>query len=222
MVTTETFDERRLDDHRAELTGYCHRILGSASEAEDAVQETLIRAWRHLDRFEGRAAIRAWIYRIATNVCFDMINRRQRRPEPIATDGPDGPVLTADDDPAEWVVAQESVRLALITALHHLPPRQRAVLILRDVLRWTAAEVAELLGTTTTAVTSALQRARTTLAARPSSHTEPDDPIDRARLARYVDAFGCLDIEALTTLLHHDATAPAARHPSTSRKAHPR
>jgi RNA polymerase sigma-70 factor (ECF subfamily) len=222
--------ESRLEQHRAELTAYAYRMLGSAFEAEDAVQETLVRAWRGLDRFEGRAALRSWLYRIATNVCLDMLTSRQRRARPMDL----GPALTADaalgpalpdgrwiepipdarivptgGDPAEVTVLRETIRLAFVAALQHLPPRQRAVLILREVLQWPAAEVAELLDTSVASVNSALQRARATLAAKELKATDPPPPMDddqRALLARYVDAFERYDMDSLTSLLHEDAT----------------
>src|SRR6266511_2380073 len=221
--------ELQLEQHRAELTGYCYRMLGSAFEAEDAVQETLVRAWRGLDRFEGRAALKSWLYRIATNVCLDMLNGRERRARPMdlgpagTVEGalstlpeatwlepvPDSRVLPADGDPAEVAESRETIRLAFVAALQHLPPRQRAVLILREVLRWKAAEVAELLGTSVASVNSALQRARSTLAAADLNATEAYQPLDdgqRALLARYVDAFERYDLDSLTSLLHEDAT----------------
>jgi RNA polymerase sigma-70 factor (ECF subfamily) len=184
----------RLEGHRAELTGHCYRMLGSSFEAEDAVQETFIRAWRAYDRFEGRAAFRSWLYRIATNVCLDMLTSRQRRARPVdlsaarSADNPLGTALPetawiepmpderavpAGGDPAEVAIARESIRLAFVAALQHLPPRQRAVLILREVLRWHADEVAELLDTTVASVNSALQRARATLAERKLSEPTP-------------------------------------------------
>ena len=222
--------ELRLEQYRAELTSYCYRMLGSTFEAEDAVQETMLRAWRSFDRFEGRAALRSWMYRIATNVCLDMLNGRQRRarpmdlgpaqaadiallgePQPEATwilPVPDGRVLPTDGDPAEVAEMRETIRLAFIAALQHLPPRQRAVLILRDVLRWKAAEVAELLDTTVVSVNSALQRARAALAeinlADDHLPSEMDDE-QRALLARYVDAFERYDLDSLTSLLQEDA-----------------
>ena len=221
--------EARLEQHRGELTGYCYRMLGSPFEAEDAVQDTLLRAWRSFDRFEGRAAVRSWLYRIATNVCLDMLNGRKRRATPMdlgpARDPvgplgdtlpevtwiepiPDGLAVPADGDPAEVAVARETIRLAFVAALQHLPPRQRAVLILCEVLRWQAAEVAELLETSVASVNSALQRARATLAATDVGATRPD-PVDaeqQALLARYVDAFERYDITSLVALIHEDAT----------------
>jgi RNA polymerase sigma-70 factor, ECF subfamily len=220
----------QLEEHRASLTGYCYRMLGSAFEAEDAVQETFVRAWRGYDRFEGRAALRSWLYRIATNVCLSMLGASQRRARPMDLAAPssadralppplpeatwiepipDAIAIQAAADPAEVAVARESIRLAFVTALQHLPPRQRAVLILREVLRWKADEVAELLETTVASVNSALQRARATLAANEVDETAPAEPMDeqhQALLARYVDAFERYDMDSLTALLHEDAT----------------
>jgi len=220
--------ELHLEQHRRELTGFCYRMLGSAFEAEDAVQETLVRAWRSLDRFEGRAALRTWLYRIATNVCLDMLNSRERRARPMdlgparTPDAanlntlpevtwiepiPEG-VLLPEGDPADVAVARETIKLAFVAALQHLPPQQRAVLILREVLRWKATEVAELLDTSVAAVNSSLQRARSTLAAGDLSATDgppPLDEADRALLARYVEAFERYDIDALTSLIQEDA-----------------
>src|SRR3954464_4015306 len=217
-----------LERHRIELTAYCYRMLGSAFEAEDAVQDTLVRAWRGLDRFEGRSAVRSWLYRIATNVCFDMLKGRQRRARPMdlgparSADHPvgstlpeatwvepipDGSVLPAGADPADVAVARDSVRLAFVATLQHLPPRQRAVLILREVLSWRASEVAELLDTTVASVNSALQRARATLATSELAEREETlDDAQQALLERYVDAFERYDMDALTALLHEDAT----------------
>lgn len=219
-----------LEQHRAELTGYCYRMLGSAFEAEDAVQETFVRAWRSFDRFEGRSSVRSWLYRIATNVCLDMHAAPQRRALPMdltpaapATSGlgpplpettwidpvPDARVVPAGGDPADVAVARESIRLAFVAALQHLPPRQRAVLILREVLHWHADEVAELLGTTVASVNSALQRARATLATkdvRSPDGAKPLDEAQRALLDRYVDAFERYDMDSLTALLHEDAS----------------
>ena len=221
----------RLLEHRRELTGYCYRMLGSSFDAEDAVQETMVRAWRGLGDFEGRSALRSWLYRIATNVCLDQLSGRQRRALPMDLAGSPSPpvesslaarrpgtawvepvldrqVLAEDGDPAERAVAKESIRLAFVAALQHLPPRQRAVLILREVLRWKADEVAQLLETTVASVNSALQRARATLAAA-GGLPEPRRPLDaddRELLARYVDAFERYDIDAFVRLLHEDAT----------------
>jgi RNA polymerase sigma-70 factor (ECF subfamily) len=219
--------EAGFERHRVELTGYCYRMLGSAFEADDAVQETMVRAWRGFTRFEGRASLRSWLYRIATNVCLDMLHGRGRRALPMDL-GPSSPgdraedplaevkwlqpvpdrrVVAAGADPAEAATARETIRLAFVAALQHLPARQRVVLILRDVLGWQATEVAELLGTTATSVHSALQRARVRLAARDLG--APPAPIDaehQALLARYVDAFERYDIEMLVSLLHEDAT----------------
>jgi RNA polymerase sigma-70 factor, ECF subfamily len=226
----DTGFEDQLEHHRIELTGFCYRMLGSAADADDAVQEALSRAWRAVDRFEGRSSIRTWLYRIATNVCLDVLRGRQRRARPMdlgpastvadaelvaLPDGrwlepvPDGRVVALDADPAERAVARESLRLAFVAALQHLPPRQRAVLVLFEVLRWSAAEIAELLDTSVPAVNSALQRARATLADRPSDAGEAFDPLDASQqhlLERYLQAFERYDMEALTSLLHEDAT----------------
>jgi RNA polymerase sigma-70 factor (ECF subfamily) len=219
----------RFEEHRRELTGYSYRMLGSAFEAEDAVQETFIRAWRGFDRFEGRAALRSWLYRIATNVCFDMLNGRERRARPIDLGPAQAPVesnlhtlpettwiqpmpsglVVPEGDPADVAVARETIRLAFVAALQHLPPRQRAVLILCEVLRWQASEVAELLDTSVASVNSALQRARATLAAsNVSEATTPAEvgEAERELLARYVTAFEAYDMEALTALIQEDAT----------------
>jgi RNA polymerase sigma-70 factor (ECF subfamily) len=218
-----------LEAYRRELTGYCYRMLGSAFEAEDAVQDTLLRAWQAADRFEGRSSVRTWLYRIATNICLDMLRGRSRRARPMelgpsmppvesslaagvlpehswVSPVPDGRVLPENGDPAEIAVARETIRLAFVTALQHLPPRQRAALILCEVLRWQAAETAELLGTSVAAVNSALQRARATLAAVPPE-ARPQQPGDGdgELLAQYVDAFERYDISALVKLLHEDA-----------------
>ncbi|HEY6056774.1 MAG TPA: sigma-70 family RNA polymerase sigma factor [Candidatus Limnocylindrales bacterium] len=219
----------QLEQYRVELTGYCYRMLGSAFEAEDAVQEAFVRAWRSFDGFEGRSALRSWLYRIATNVCLNMRGASQRRARPMDLGGPstaDRPLpspldgatwiepmpderVVAGGDPADVAIARESIRLAFVAALQHLPPRQRAVLILREVLRWRAEEVAELLETSVASVNSALQRARGTLAARDLSAMEPTPPLDaeqRALLTRYVDAFERYDMDSLTSLLREDAT----------------
>jgi len=210
-----------LEQHRRELTGYCRRVLGSSFEAEDAVQETLVRAWRNLDRFEGRATLRSWLYRIATNVCSDMMRRPQRRARPLDLgllthdDAPLGAGraacgggAVAADDPAEVAAAREMIVLAL-TVLQRLPPRQRAALVLREVLRWRAEEVAELLGTTVASVNSALQRARCALAAADVGTVDARAAVDATRhkhLGGCVDAFGQVDVESLMALLHRDAT----------------
>jgi RNA polymerase sigma-70 factor (ECF subfamily) len=213
--------DRRLEEHRRELTAYCYRMLGSAFEAEDAVQETLIRAWRGFDRFEGRAELRSWLYRIATNVCLDLLKGRERRARPMDLGPAREPILenlntlpevtwiTPIPDPEDVAVANETIKLAFVAALQHLPPRQRAALILCEVLRWQATEVAELLETSVASVNSALQRARATLAESNVSATSPTpqlDEADRALLARYVAAFEQYDIEALTSLIQEDAT----------------
>jgi RNA polymerase sigma-70 factor, ECF subfamily len=217
----------QLEQYRRELVGYCYRMLGSIYEAEDAVQDAMLRAWRALPTFEDRTGLRPWLYRIATNVCIDMLRGRSRRALPIdvapvasgelrrgdarpeATwiqPAPDSLVLPADGDPAERAVSRESVRLAFIAALQHLAPRQRAVLILRDVLRWRAAEVAALLETSTDAVNSTLRRARAALPAmdRDAAPTQPL-PSDRELLAAYIDAFERNDVGALVGLLRDDA-----------------
>jgi RNA polymerase sigma-70 factor (ECF subfamily) len=201
-------------------------MLGSAFEAEDAVQDALLRAWRSYEGFEGRAALRSWLYRIVTNVCLDMLNSRGRRALPMDL----GPAQTADTplpaplpevtwlepipesrissgDPAEVAEMRESIRLAFVTALQHLPPRQRAVLILREVLRWKANEVAELLDTSVASVNSALQRARASMEdVGDTEPLQPEDEEQKALLARYVDAFEQYDMEAFTALLREDAT----------------
>jgi RNA polymerase sigma-70 factor (ECF subfamily) len=213
--------EQQLETHRGELNAYCYRMLASPFEAEDAVQETFIRAWRGFDRFEGRSALRSWLYRIATNVCLDMLNGRERRArpmdlgpsrEPVAENLNTLPEVTWIEpipDPAEVTVERETIRLAFVAALQHLPPRQRAVLILCEVLRWKASEVAELLETSVASVNSALQRARATLEASDVSLSDAApalDEADRELLGRYVAAFEAYDMEALTALIHEDVT----------------
>ncbi len=227
-VRSEIRLEDDLEQYRRELTGYCYRMLGSNFEADDAVQETMVRAWKGIDSFEGRSAMRSWLYRIATNVCLDMLRSRQRRalamdlgpssPADAFTGAtrpehawlqpvPDARVIPTDGDPAAVAESRESIKLAFVTALQALPPRQRAVLILREVLRWQATEVAELLETTVASVNSALQRARATLAARNDGSPEPEvvSAAHQELLARYVDAFERYDITALVKLLHNDA-----------------
>jgi RNA polymerase sigma-70 factor, ECF subfamily len=226
-----------LEPFRGELTGYCYRMLGSGFEADDAVQETMLRAWRAYARFEGRSSLRSWLYRIATNVCFDHLGSSKRRERPMGLGGPqpaeqeyfgdvlpeerwvepvpDDTVLPRSGDPADVAVGHESIRLAFVAALQHLPARQRAVLILREVLRWSAAEVAALLDTTVASVNSALQRARATLGdkglRRPpgdgdeAASPERWDSVDQRLLERYLDAFERYDMEALVALLREDA-----------------
>jgi RNA polymerase sigma-70 factor (ECF subfamily) len=218
-----------LELHRPELTAHAYRMLGSPFDAEDAVQETFARAWRSRDRFEGRAAVKSWLYRIATNVCLDMLKGRERRLRPMDLGPAVEPLeknlnarsertwvepipeqlIAPDGDPADLAVERESVRLAFVAALQKLPPRQRAALILREVLRWEASEVAELLDTSVASVNSSLQRARGTLA---KSKVSANDPLpklsesDRAMLDRYVHAFEQYDMSALTSLIREDAT----------------
>jgi RNA polymerase sigma-70 factor (ECF subfamily) len=219
--------ERELESYRRELTAYCYRMLGSAFDAEDAVQETMVRAWRGLDRFEGRSALKSWLYRIATNVCLDVLNGKERRirplelgdpgglDSPLTTRGeaswlepiPDGQVV-ADGDPAQVAEERETLRLAFVAALQHLPPQQRAVLILREALRWRATEVAELLDTSVASVNSSLQRARASLEATEITPSEQLDPLDeeqRELLERYVRAFEAYDMDGLAALIHEDA-----------------
>ena len=229
--------ERQLEQHRRELLGYCYRMLGSSFEAEDAVLETLVRAWRCHDRFEGRSSLRSWLYRIATNVCLDLLDGRNRRARPMEMghegtgEGPlgdvlpesvwlqpmpDGRVLAPETDPAELAVQRESIKLAFMAALQHLPPRQRVVLILREVLRWKADEVAALLGSSVASVNSALQRARATIdtsGLTPGDVAEPADDAQRALLGRYLEAFESYDLDALTALLAQDATLSMPPYP---------
>jgi RNA polymerase sigma-70 factor (ECF subfamily) len=209
-----------LEQYRRELTGYCYRMLGSPFEAEDAVQETMVRAWKALDRFEGRSQLRSWVYRIATNVCLDMAKSRERRARPMDLGPAREPVFEnlamrpettwlepVPADPAEVALERDTIRLAFVAALQHLPPRQRATLILCEVLRWQASEAAELLDTSVASVNSALQRARATLEQADVSASSPElDDADRELLDRYVKAFEHYDIEALTALIHEDAT----------------
>jgi RNA polymerase sigma-70 factor, ECF subfamily len=215
---------RQLEQYRHELAGHCRRLLGSWSEADDAVQETLVRAWRAFDDFEGRSSLRVWLHRIATNVCLDMRRAKQRRARPMdpttwpvaggaTPDGrrdaawlepvPVGHARSPVDDPADRTVTRDAVRRALVAALVRLPPRQRSVLILRDVLRWQAAEVAELHGTTVTAINSSLGRARSNLAIRDGTVGELDalDDEQRALLHRHVDAFERCDVDSLVSLM---------------------
>jgi RNA polymerase sigma-70 factor (ECF subfamily) len=228
MATAPAMGAEQLDSYRRELTAYCYRMLASGFEAEDAVQETLMRAYRAAGGFEGRSSVRSWLYRIATNVCIDMSRQVQRRARPVdmgpasppdesllgplhpeatwVTPIADGQVCSDFADPADIATQRDSIRLAFVTALQHLPPRQRAALVLCDVLRWPAAEAAELLDTSVASVTSALQRARATVAALPGGgRPRPLDDDTADLLARYVDAFERYDIEALVAVLHEDA-----------------
>ena len=222
--------EAALEKHRRELTAYCYRMLGSAFDAEDAVQETMVRAWRSFDRFGGRSSLRSWLYRIATNVCYDQLNGKQRRARPMdlgpsstadtalgAPLGeatwlqpmPDARIVPTDGDPAEVAEARESVRLAFVAALGHLPARQRAVLILCEVLRWKAEEAAELLDTSVASVNSALQRARATLATHDVESTATVGAMDEQQqelVERYAEAFQAYDMESLVALLHDDVS----------------
>jgi RNA polymerase sigma-70 factor, ECF subfamily len=234
VESIDTSELSQLEPYRRELTAYCYRMLASPYDAEDAVQDTLVRAWRSLSRFEDRAGLRPWLYRIATNVCLDMLKARRRRALPMdlapAATGatnwsahelslgaarpeatwvqpiPDHLISSPDPDPSEVAISRESIRLAFIAALQHLLPRQRAVLILRDVLKWRASEVAELLETSEDAVNSTLRRARSALADAniDAVPTEPID-VDRELLGRYVDAFKRYDVDALVALLRQDA-----------------
>jgi RNA polymerase sigma-70 factor (ECF subfamily) len=212
--------ERGFEELRSELTGYSYRMLGSPFEAEDAVQETFVRAWRAYDGFEGRASLRSWLYRIATNVCLDMLSGRERRARPMDLGPAQEPIeanlntlpeatwIQPAPDPADLAESRETTRLAIIAALQHLPPRQRAVLILCEVLRWRASEVAELLETSVASVNSALQRARATLEQSNLSIADAPRSVDEADselLARYVKAFEEYDMEALTAVIHDDA-----------------
>src|SRR5687768_6002398 len=237
MATRPDTTERDLETHRRELTAYCYRMLGSGFEAEDAVQETMVRAWKAYEDFEGRSALRSWLYRIAANVCLDMLRGPQRRARPMDL-GPassadtllpaglpehawvqpvaDARVLPTDGDPAELAAARDTIRLAFVAALQHLPPKQRAVLVLCEVLRWHATEVAELLDTTVASVNSALQRARATLGALDLDGDGGSAEMDaehQALLARYVDAFERYDISSLVSLIHEDANFTMPPHP---------
>src|SRR5574342_232903 len=217
----------QLETHRQALVGHCYRMLGSAAEADDAVQETLLRAWRAQDGFDGRASLRTWLYRIATNVCLDALADRAGRERPVAM-GPAGTVhddlverprahwlepipdvhaIPADGDPAERAALRQSIRLAFVAALQRLPPRQRAALLLAEVLGWPASEIASALETTVPAVNSALQRARAALAGAAPPEVAPAlTPEQEALLGRYVDAFERYDVDALAALLREDVT----------------
>jgi RNA polymerase sigma-70 factor, ECF subfamily len=221
-------DATQLEAHRAPLTGHCYRMLGSAFDAEDAVQETMVRAWQGLDHFEGRSSLRTWLYRIATNVCLDALSDRSRRARPMEEGPtgsvedhletrerthwlepiPDARVLPSHANPFELTALRQSIRLAFVSALQHLPPRQRAALLLSEVVGWSAAEVAECLDMSVAAVNSALQRARATIAARNGSKASKELLSDeQLRLIdRYMDAFHNYDVDALVSLLREDAT----------------
>jgi RNA polymerase sigma-70 factor, ECF subfamily len=217
VATAQSATAESLEQYRRELTGYCYRMLGSAFEAEDAVQETMLRAWRSLDRFEGRSALKSWLYRIATNVCFDALAGRERRARPMDLGPAQEPLLenlaelpevtwvTPLPTPDELAEQRDTLRLAFVAALQHLPPKQRAALILCEVLRWQASEAAELLETSVASVNSALQRARATLATADTTAPAELDDETRALLERYVSAFEAYDIDRLTELLHEDA-----------------
>jgi RNA polymerase sigma-70 factor (ECF subfamily) len=217
VATAQSAVAGELEQYRRELTGYCYRMLGSAFDAEDAVQETMLRAWRSLDRFEGRSALKSWLYRIATNVCFDSLSGRERRARPMDLGPAQEPLfenlaelpevtwITPLPTPDELAEQRDTLRLAFVAALQHLPARQRAALILCEVLKWQASEAAELLETSVASVNSALQRARATLATADTASTAELDDEARALLERYVAAFEAYDIDRLTELLHEDA-----------------
>lgn len=213
-----------LEEHRAALTGHCYRMLGSAVDADDAVQETMVRAWRGLERFDGRASLRTWLHRIATNVCLDALADRKRRARPIE-EGPAGTIddeltsqprahwlepvpdaraLPVDSDPAEQAILRQSIRLAFVAALQHLPPRQRAALLLTDVLGWSSAEAADALETSTASINSALQRARATLTSRRAADARPLSDASAALVEQYVQAFERYDVDALMALVRDD------------------
>jgi len=216
-----------LEQHRRVLTGHCYRMLGSIVDADDAAQETIVRAWRGLDGFNGRSSLRTWLYRIATNVCLDVLSDRTRRARPIE-DGPEGTVddeletrprthwlepvpdaqvLPDHADPEERAILRQSIRLAFVAALQHLPPKQRAALILTEVLGWSAAEVAETLDSSPAAINSAMQRARATLASRDLGEIRAGlSERQTVLVERYVAAFESYDVDALTALLAADAT----------------
>jgi RNA polymerase sigma-70 factor, ECF subfamily len=216
----------QLEEHRSALTGHCYRMLGSAVDADDAVQETMVRAWRGLERFDGRSSLRTWLYRVATNVCLDALSDRKRRERPISA-GPQGSVedaletrershwlepipdahaIPSDTDPAERMLLRESIRLAFVAALQHLPPKQRAVLLLSEVLGWSAADIASCIESSVPAVNSALQRARATLATRDLGEARGElSEAQRLLVERYVEAFERYEVDALTSLLREDA-----------------
>ena len=216
----------QFEQHRAVLTGHCYRMLGSAMDADDAVQETMVRAWRSFERFDGRASLKTWLHRIATNVCLDALAERRARARPMeegpagSVDDvleqrprthwlepiPDARVLPAEADPAELATLRQSIRLAFVAALQHLPPKQRATLLLTEVVGSSATEVAETLDMSVPAVNSALQRARTALAGRNLQAAAPLSDSQSQLLERYVDSFLRYDVDSLTSLLREDAT----------------
>ena len=226
-----SLDVAVLESHRSALVGHCYRMLGSAFDADDAVQETMVRAWQKADSFEGRSSVRTWLYRIATNVCLDAIADRKGRTRPVLDGpicGPDDDLLTrerthwlepipdaralpADANPHELVVLRQSIRLAFVAALQHLPPRQRAALILTEVLGWSAAEAADALEMSVAAINSALQRGRATLSARQvrlpaAASADALTEEESSLLDRYLEAFQLYDVDALVSLLKEDAT----------------
>src|SRR5437879_8133892 len=226
-LSTHAFGE--LEDYRRELTAYCYGRLGAPFAAEDAVQDAFVRAWRSRDRFEGRSAMRSWLYRIATNVCLDMLKGKERRARPMDLGPAVEPIeanlnvpaeitwlepiplhlIAPERDPAEVAIANESIRLAFVAALQHLPSRQRSLHTLREVLDWQVTEVAELLDTSVAAVNSALQRARATMAKSNADSEQPEQPLsaaDRAMLERYVCAFERSDVAPFPSLIRQDAT----------------
>jgi RNA polymerase sigma-70 factor (ECF subfamily) len=224
-----TVDYAQLEAHRPVLTGHCYRMLGSTFDADDAVQETMIRAWRSMDQFDGRASMKTWLYRIATNVCLDELRNRGRRARPIEEGPPssgalpleslmqrpgaywiepilDSRVLPADADPSEHAMLRQSIRLAFVAALQKLAPKQRAVLLLMEVLGCSAAEAAETLQTSVASVNSALQRARAALGKQNDDEPAELSGAQHEMLKRYVAAFESYDVDGLTALLRQDAT----------------
>ena len=225
-----TADISQIEVHRTALVGHCYRMLGSSVDADDATQEAIIRAWKSLDQFDGRASLRTWLYRIATNVCLDEIGKRKRRARPMEEGPPsstgspspdklvqrprthwiepiaDDVAIATDADPAERAILRQSIRLAFVAALQHLAPKQRAVLLLMEVLGWSAAEVADALETSVPAVNSALQRARSSLAVSSSGGGADLTQTQQEMLSRYVAAFESYDVDELVSLLRKDAT----------------
>ncbi|MFW5877433.1 MAG: sigma-70 family RNA polymerase sigma factor [Myxococcota bacterium] len=215
----------QLEEHRTALFGHCYRMLGSPTEADDAVQETMVRAWKGLERFDGRSQVRTWLYRIATNVCLDALSARKRRARPVEESSPgtvhdelverprahwlepvpDAMAVPEDADPARRAILRQSIRLAFVAALQHLPPKQRAALLSTEVLGWSAAETAESLDTSVASVNSALQRARATLAKQPMDDSPASLSEEQAQLVeRYMQAFERYDVDAMTALMRED------------------